>query len=76
MQRNRDAVRKKETSVADSKKKSMAQWFERSLCSWESGFDTRSSHTKDSKKWYLQLPSLALSTRVSVENETEMVNEI
>ena len=75
MQRNRDAVRKKETSVADSKK-SMAQWFECSLCSWETGFDTRSSHTKDSKKWYLQLPSLALSTRVSVENEIEMVNEI
>ena len=65
MQRNRDAVRKKETSVADSKKESMAQWLERSLGS-----------TKDSRKWYLQLPSLALSSRVSVENEIEMVNEI
>ena len=54
----------------------MAEWFERSLCSWETGFDTQSSHTKDSKKWYLQLPSLALSTRVSVENEIEMMNEI
>ena len=73
MQRNRDAVRKKKTSVADSKKKSMAQWFERSLCSWETGFDTRSSHTKDSKNG---IYNYQLSTRVSVENEIEIVNEI
>ena len=33
------------------------------VCQWSRrpGFNTRSSHTKDSKNWYLMMPCLALS---------------
>ena len=31
-------------------------------CASGPGFNPWSSHTKDSKKWYLMLPSLTLST--------------
>ena len=73
MQRNRDAVRKKETSVADSKKKI-----------WPSGSSVRFAVGRLGSILGRVIPktqkngfySYQLSTRVSVENEIEMVNEI
>ena len=76
MQRNRYAARKKETSVVDSKKKAWPSGSSVRFAVGRLGSILGRAIPKDSKKWYLQLPSLAFSTRVSVENEIEMVNEI
>ena len=70
MQRNRDAVRKKETSVADSKKKV-----------WPSGSSIRFAVGRLGSILGRVIPetqiySYQLGTRVSVENEIKMVNEI
>ena len=47
----------------------LAQLLECSPIAWQTGFNLRSRHTKDKKKWYLTPPCLALSIiRVKLGN--------
>ena len=50
---------------------------ELSVCQWSGrpGFNPRSSHTKDSKKWYLMPPCLTLSIKVGVKGKVEESRE-